>query len=156
MAPECVQHCVASAGLHMGDLNLQLWPKLSDVWTQETLLAAFSKWWSHFQPWGKKKNPHNAAPPLLVLLLSLKLHRFQQRCTSSAGFDCTGLLAPSLHQWSCSLSKARRKTRTKAMTALYQTRQPAMDLTQRRAAVSAMVTQIYGPPVGLFVSCRNF
>lgn len=59
-----------------------------------------------FSPGKKKKtHTHNAAPPLLALLLSLKLHRFQQRYTSSAGCDCTGLLAPSLHQRSCSLKK---------------------------------------------------
>lgn len=112
---------------------------------------------------GKKKHTrtHNATPPPLShsLLLSLKLHRFQQQYTSSAGFDCTGLLAPSLHQWSSSLSKARRKTRTNAtfpkMTALYQTRQPAMDLTQHRATVSVTVTQIYEPPIGLFVCRQN-
>lgn len=112
---------------------------------------------------GKKNHTHahtmRVLPPSHSLLLSLKLHRFQQQYTSSAGFDCTGLLAPSLHQWSSSLSKARRKTRTNAtfpkMTALYQTRQPAMDLTQHRATVSVTVTQIYEPPIGLFVCRQN-
>lgn len=75
---------------------------------------------------GKKTHTRTQCDsPSPSLLLSLKLHRFQQRYTSSAEFDCTGLLAPSLHQWSCSLSVGRRKTGTKAtllkMTAHYKT-----------------------------------
>lgn len=69
------------------------------------------KIWSHFPPW---ENSRRTMRLPRSLLLSLKLHRFEQQCTSLAQFDCTGLLAPSLHQPSCSLSKGRRKTRTKA------------------------------------------
>lgn len=66
-----------------------------------------------FSALGKKRKKHahthtRTQCDSLSLLLSLKLHRFQQRYTSSAEFDCTGLLAPSLHQWSCSLSVGRR------------------------------------------------
>lgn len=105
---------------------------------------------------GKKHTRTQCDSPSPSLLLSLKLHRFQQRYTSSAEFDCTGLLAPSLHQWSCLLSVGRHKTRTQAtflkMTVLYETLQRAMDLWQHCATVPLTVTQIDVPPVGLLRS----
>lgn len=150
-------------------------PDLDCIWGSKPSAVAKAKWCLNsgdaarcilkmmvpFSALGKKTTHAHTMrlPPSHSQLLSLKLHRFQQQYTSSAGFDCTGLLAPSLHQWSSSLSKARRKTRTKAtfpkMTALYPTRQPAMDLTQHRATVSVTVTQIYEPPIGLFVCRQN-
>ncbi len=81
----CCQRWIVS-----GNLNCQLWPKLSEVWTQETLFVAFYIDGSIFFP-------KNYVTP--SLLSSLKLHR-QQQYTSQTEFDYRSLLAPPIHQWS--------------------------------------------------------
>lgn len=75
------------------NLNWQLWPKLSEVWTQET--AAFYTDGPIFYP----ENDATPSP-----LSSSKLHR-QQQYTSQTEFDIRGLLETAPHQWSCCWSE---------------------------------------------------
>lgn len=78
------------------NLNCQLWPKLSEVWTQET---------AAFYTDGPIFYPENDAIP--SPLSSSKLHR-QQQYTSQSEFDIRGLLETALHQWSCCWSEHKQ------------------------------------------------
>lgn len=80
----CCQRWIVSV-----NLNCHLWPKLREVWTQQSLFTAFCID-------GPVFSPKNYVTP--SWLSSLKLHR-QQQYTSQTEFDYRGT-APPPHQWS--------------------------------------------------------